>query len=210
MLLCFQCAKSEVDSLQMSLTSSYFVAQNESASKSKLWNHWEEGRKRTEPRFFTQWVLFGLGGVVGLLIALSLKFNLLFTLISLLVCAPFPVNYMKASREKRYRNKCPEPPKAMHHSRNDYVFSDFTIVDPNGGTKLSPNYRDQILMRDQYACQWCGISSSKKDMEVHHIQPRSRGGKDTTSNLVTLCFQCHLREYWFGHKHMKQTKSCPI
>ena len=45
-----------------------------------------------------------------------------------------------------------------------------------------------ILIRDEFTCQLCG---DRRNLEVHHIEPRARGGGDGESNLVTLCRACH-------------------
>ena len=45
-----------------------------------------------------------------------------------------------------------------------------------------------VLERDGFTCQLCG---SRRNLEVHHIRPRSRGGDDAEANLVTLCQGCH-------------------
>jgi 5-methylcytosine-specific restriction endonuclease McrA len=47
-----------------------------------------------------------------------------------------------------------------------------------------------ILERDGWRCQQCGAQSN---LQVHHIQPRSRLGDDAELNLITLCFSCHER-----------------
>ena len=54
--------------------------------------------------------------------------------------------------------------------------------------------RKKILKRDGYSCVEC--STSRKDvgiecLHVHHILPRSDGGEDDVSNLITLCEECH-------------------
>lgn len=59
--------------------------------------------------------------------------------------------------------------------------------------------RAAILKRDCHTCQNCGKRKQKKNLEVHHIIPRSKGGTDDPTNLVTLCVRCHDREKWFGH-----------
>jgi len=46
----------------------------------------------------------------------------------------------------------------------------------------------QVLQRDRWRCQRCG---SFKDLQVHHITPRSQLGDDTETNLITLCANCH-------------------
>ena len=55
--------------------------------------------------------------------------------------------------------------------------------------KLSENLRLATLMRDGFKCKICG--KSKCRLEIHHILPRSKGGKDSISNLITLDEQCH-------------------
>jgi 5-methylcytosine-specific restriction endonuclease McrA len=46
----------------------------------------------------------------------------------------------------------------------------------------------RVIQRDGWRCQRCG---SSKDLQVHHIQPRSLLGGDVEENLVTLCSACH-------------------
>ncbi|MGO9200094.1 MAG: hypothetical protein ACLQM8_06085 [Limisphaerales bacterium] len=33
------------------------------------------------------------------------------------------------------------------------------------------------------------------------MKSRAKRGKNLSINLVTLCFDCHLDEDWFGHSH---------
>jgi 5-methylcytosine-specific restriction endonuclease McrA len=58
--------------------------------------------------------------------------------------------------------------------------------------RLGPTaYRElclRVLERDGWRCQHCG---SMEDLQVHHIQWRSRQGNDTEENLMTLCWSCH-------------------
>jgi ATP-dependent DNA helicase RecQ len=53
------------------------------------------------------------------------------------------------------------------------------------------SYRDIVLSRDGYQCRECGVSCRREDADVHHLIPRSLGGSDDPSNLVTLCDGCH-------------------
>ena len=46
----------------------------------------------------------------------------------------------------------------------------------------------EVLKRDRWRCQRCG---SIDQLQVHHIQPRSRLGDDTAENLIALCVECH-------------------
>jgi 5-methylcytosine-specific restriction endonuclease McrA len=47
--------------------------------------------------------------------------------------------------------------------------------------------RRRVKERDGDRCRVCG----KPGFEVHHIEFRSRGGKDDTKNLVLLCKRHH-------------------
>lgn len=49
----------------------------------------------------------------------------------------------------------------------------------------------QVLERDRYRCVSCGLELRSSEADVHHLLPRSMGGTDALSNLVTLCDGCH-------------------
>ena len=51
--------------------------------------------------------------------------------------------------------------------------------------------RRQVLDRDQDRCVSCGTKVRSPDADIHHLLPRSMGGSDALSNLVTLCDGCH-------------------
>ncbi|MEA9986377.1 MULTISPECIES: HNH endonuclease [Subtercola] len=50
-----------------------------------------------------------------------------------------------------------------------------------------PVSRRGVLRRDNQRCGYCGASATTID----HVQPRSRGGKDTWENLVACCLKCN-------------------
>ncbi len=58
-------------------------------------------------------------------------------------------------------------------------------------TRLDENLRIACLIRDSYMCQHCHKRHVR--LEAHHIIYRENGGKDTLTNLATLCEQCHQR-----------------
>ena len=60
---------------------------------------------------------------------------------------------------------------------------------PNTAT-IAPGRRSDVLRRDRYRCRAPGCGNNRF-LEVHHIQPRSRGGGNKLENLVTLCSGCH-------------------
>ena len=49
--------------------------------------------------------------------------------------------------------------------------------------------RLRVFVRDGFACTYCGSNS---DLHCDHVFPRSRGGLDVESNLVTACGPCNL------------------
>jgi 5-methylcytosine-specific restriction endonuclease McrA len=51
--------------------------------------------------------------------------------------------------------------------------------------------RPRIYKRDHYQCVYCG---SNKDLTLDHVIPKSRGGGNEWTNLVTSCFKCNLRK----------------
>src|SRR5262245_52810455 len=53
------------------------------------------------------------------------------------------------------------------------------------------NIREGVLHRDNYRCVECGTPCGATEADVHHLLPRSAGGTDEPSNLVTLCDGCH-------------------
>lgn len=51
-----------------------------------------------------------------------------------------------------------------------------------------------VLKRDNYRCEKCGASPSndhKIELEVDHIRPVAKGGKNALENLQTLCRNCN-------------------
>jgi hypothetical protein len=57
--------------------------------------------------------------------------------------------------------------------------------------------REKVLNRDDYECRFCGMTEEEHQeetdcgLDVHHIIPRSDGGKDRMHNLAALCRSCH-------------------
>ena len=60
-------------------------------------------------------------------------------------------------------------------------------------TGIRPS-RNNILWRDKNQCQYCGVIESPRDMTIDHVVPRSRGGENTWSNLITCCKKCNQKK----------------
>ena len=61
--------------------------------------------------------------------------------------------------------------------------------EPNRAS-IPPALRRAVLARDGHRCQAPGCRATRF-LEVHHRQPRQRGGRNSAENLVTLCGACH-------------------
>ncbi|MGI6852065.1 RecQ family ATP-dependent DNA helicase [Mesorhizobium sp. 1B3] len=48
-----------------------------------------------------------------------------------------------------------------------------------------------VLKRDNFRCVSCSTPAKSAEADIHHLLPRSMGGTDELSNLVTLCDGCH-------------------
>lgn len=54
--------------------------------------------------------------------------------------------------------------------------------------------RKNIYDRDNYTCQYCGKRFSTEDLNIDHVLPRSRGGKNSWGNLVCSCIKCNRKK----------------
>ena len=52
--------------------------------------------------------------------------------------------------------------------------------------------RREVFVRDQFTCQYCGITS--KELTVDHVIPRHRGGRHIWTNVVSACHNCNHRK----------------
>lgn len=59
------------------------------------------------------------------------------------------------------------------------------------GIPLTPKERFTILLRDGFACVYCGARSPEARLHVDHVIPRAKGGDNHESNLVTACEPCN-------------------
>ena len=55
--------------------------------------------------------------------------------------------------------------------------------------KPVPYSKKNVLIRDNYVCQYCGESNAK--MTVDHIVPQCKGGENSWTNTVACCVKCN-------------------
>lgn len=56
---------------------------------------------------------------------------------------------------------------------------------------VSRKDRFEVFKRDGFKCAYCGRTPPQVVLEADHIEPKSEGGKDHISNLITACFDCN-------------------
>lgn len=54
--------------------------------------------------------------------------------------------------------------------------------------------REMLFARDRLVCAYCGGSCRHGELTADHVQPQSRGGPTTWTNLVSACKACNLRK----------------
>lgn len=54
--------------------------------------------------------------------------------------------------------------------------------------------RKNVFARDDHRCQYCLRRFPVKELTLDHVLPRSRGGRDSWSNIVSACSGCNRRK----------------
>jgi 5-methylcytosine-specific restriction endonuclease McrA len=57
-----------------------------------------------------------------------------------------------------------------------------------------PCVRRNILLRDDFHCQYCGNRFKEQDLTIDHVHPRSKGGKNDWDNVATACRDCNQKK----------------
>ncbi len=81
---------------------------------------------------------------------------------------------------------------------NRYVKFRFNYVSCN---------RNNILWRDNNQCQYCGNHFNNEKLTLDHVIQKSRGGKNSWTNLVAACKKCNQRK---GNKTPKESGMLPL
>jgi 5-methylcytosine-specific restriction endonuclease McrA len=54
--------------------------------------------------------------------------------------------------------------------------------------------RINLMARDNFQCQYCGVKPSRAELNLDHVVPRALGGRSTWQNVVTSCVECNRRK----------------
>ena len=79
------------------------------------------------------------------------------------------------------------------HSPKEYLFHLYATS--SGEAKRL--WRKHIKEQWNHQCAYCG---SEENLTIDHILPQSKGGQDTTKNVVCCCHFCNQSK---GHEHWK-------
>lgn len=61
-------------------------------------------------------------------------------------------------------------------------------------SKVPAFSREMLFARDRMLCAYCGTHYKFVDLTSEHVQPQSKGGLNTWTNLVTACKPCNMRK----------------
>lgn len=111
--------------------------------------------------------------------------------------------YGRRLRELREQNKWPI---LSHNDRADLKPGQYLLLeqppetyDLRFGRRISAKLRAEVLDRNGFTCQMCGLTPGDTDpttgrkvrLHIGHIKDKSLGGKDELSNLRSLCSTCN-------------------
>ncbi len=65
------------------------------------------------------------------------------------------------------------------------------VKKPKFSVKFS---RQNIYIRDNYCCQYCGRELHPDKLTWDHVIPKARGGKTEWENIVTCCMECNRKK----------------
>ncbi len=60
--------------------------------------------------------------------------------------------------------------------------------------KELPFCRENILVRDEFVCQYCGKKFPAEELTLDHVFPKSRLGPDIWENIVACCKECNQKK----------------
>ena len=75
---------------------------------------------------------------------------------------------------------------------SDYELSFYLL---NKIKMIGAKKRFEVLKRDDFRCQYCWRNGKDVTLEVDHVIPKSKGGKDDIENLITCCRECNIGKW---------------
>ena len=194
-IYCFSCAKKAIKYQEELLNNEYQKLKKDYDKQYCDWSRVRDNICHEQ----TNWII-PMGLIIAAVVPVYLlgKVGIGLAIVTVLTAIPFLIMVRAQvffKKQQRYSVSSPPPQCPSRH------YLDCFLLPFDGYFYDTNNYRAEIIKRDHSICQNCNHSFEHKDIEVHHIIPKSKSGDDHPSNLITLCFECHKKENWFGHKH---------
>jgi len=54
--------------------------------------------------------------------------------------------------------------------------------------------RNAVYLRDNFTCQYCAKKFPRQSLNLDHVEPRSRGGRTSWTNIVCACYPCNTKK----------------
>ena len=97
---------------------------------------------------------------------------------------------LSAEEQKELISICEEKIDAYIEKRGKNIWQHRRV----SSRAIPGSVRYEVLKRAKGRCELCGISKDVKSLEVDHIIPRSKQGKDELSNYQALCYTCNAQK----------------
>ena len=90
------------------------------------------------------------------------------------------------------------PNKFLRSARESWPHPAVIVMNEYVNTKkrrrsFAPSTRN-VLIRDNFTCQYCGVKLSLKSGTKDHVVPFSKGGPTSMKNLVAACKDCNAKK----------------
>ena len=97
---------------------------------------------------------------------------------------------LSAQEQKELVKICDEKIQNIIEQRGKKMWQHRKIA----GKSIPGSDRYEVLKRAKGKCELCGISNEVKALEVDHIIPRTKKGKNELSNYQALCYTCNAQK----------------
>lgn len=109
------------------------------------------------------------------------------------ICVAIAANEWKTlnpERWKQIRRTAKRKPKYKAYASR--YFRSYRLANRDKLDRGRKVLRFAILARDNFSCQYCGRKAPDVKLQIDHVHPKSRGGKNCADNYKTACADCNI------------------
>jgi len=84
--------------------------------------------------------------------------------------------------------------KYEYFSHNENILGIPKVIRLTGYNKVPIKVkltRRNVILRDNHECQYCGKKFTLANLNIDHVLPKSKGGKNSWENLTCSCIKCN-------------------